>query len=68
MHITMQGRVFWLKVTDEQLTLSYLNDKEYFLIQGSPDRWTAKDLHDILEKYSNMPHHELISLAKKVYI
>ena len=63
----MQGRVFWLKVTDEQLTLSYLNDKEYLLIQGSPDRWTAKDLYDRLEKYSNMPHNELLKLAKERY-
>ena len=67
MHITMQGRVFWLKVTDEQLTLSYLNDKEYLLIQGSSAKWATKELYDRLEQYSNIPHHELIKLAKERY-
>jgi len=59
MILTVNNKVFHLYVYEDiTLEVEFLNGM-ILLIDGSPERWTAKDIYDRIDKYSKMNFCEL---------
>lgn len=67
MEITINGRTFWVFINEEEIILSLLmNNQEYILIDGTSGRWTAQQLYDRIENYSDMGIDELLKCVKYI--
>jgi len=62
-------KFFWTDTIEHGLAITYIcpeTEREYVLIDKGSNSWTAKQLFDRLEAYSEMSRQELRALAKEV--